>query len=151
MVGQLLNFYTLISFFTLAAVQRHRVYPMATLVGVVVNVGLNLVLIPRYSYTGAGIATVITEVVVLVLLIRPVLRVPGVRPIPWMPFGKSCVAGAVMATVVLGLRSLLPWPAAAVLGAVVYIGALHVIRIDGRGGLRSLAESRPVLASSSPA
>ena len=144
MVGQLLNFYTCLSFYTLAAIDRHRPYVIATLVGVVVNVGVNLALIPRYSYNGAGIATIITETVVLGILVVPVSRIAGVRPIPWVPFAKTLAAGAVMAIVVLGLRPVLPWPAVAPLGLVVYLAALHAIRIEGRGGLRSLVDSRPV-------
>jgi O-antigen/teichoic acid export membrane protein len=151
MVGQLLAFFTNLSFYTLAAVKRHRAYPLASLLGVLVNVGLNLVLIPRYSYTGSGIATVITEVIVLGILVVPVSRVPAVRPIPWIPLGKSLVAGAAMAAVVLGLRVVLPWPVAAILGGIAYLAALHAIRIDGRGGLRSLAGSRPVLSEASSA
>jgi O-antigen/teichoic acid export membrane protein len=151
MVGQLLNFYTSLCFYTLAGVARYRAYPVAALIGLAVNVGLNLVLIPRYSYNGAGVATIVTELVVVGILVQSVLRVPGVRPIPWMPFGKSAVAGSVMAAVVLGLRGLLPWPAVAVMGGLVYLAALHVIRVDGQGGLRSLADSHDLTPGTSTA
>jgi hypothetical protein len=56
-----------------------------------------------------------------------------------------------MAAVVLGLRGLLPWPAVAAMGGLVYLAALHVLRVDGRGGLRSLAESQELTSGTSPA
>ena len=60
-----LHFFTLLAFTTLVAVKRNRLYPIAMLLGVVVNIGLNLILIPEYGYMGSGWATVVTEVLVL--------------------------------------------------------------------------------------
>jgi O-antigen/teichoic acid export membrane protein len=44
------------------AAHRTRALLVVTSVGTVLNVGLNLFLIPRYSYNGASVATVITEI-----------------------------------------------------------------------------------------
>ena len=43
-------------------------YLMCVSIGACVNFGLNLLLIPRLSHQGAAIATIVTEIVVLVLL-----------------------------------------------------------------------------------
>jgi O-antigen/teichoic acid export membrane protein len=53
------------------ALSAHRtdVLLKVTAAGTVLNVGLNLLLIPGYSYTGAAIATVISEVVAMLLLL----------------------------------------------------------------------------------
>ena len=138
-VGQGLHFFTLLAFTTLVAVGRNRLYPIAMLVGVVVNVVLNLILIPRYSYIGSGWATVVTEVLVLVVLTIGVLRIPGVRPLPWVPIAKCAVAATTAGLVGWALLDRIPWPVAGLLTGLVYLAVVHVIRIDGPGGLRVLA------------
>jgi len=40
-VGQSLHFFTILAFTTLVAVKRNRLYPIAMLIGVVVNVTLS--------------------------------------------------------------------------------------------------------------
>ncbi|HEY3725264.1 MAG TPA: flippase [Acidimicrobiia bacterium] len=147
-VGQGLHFFTLLAFTTLVAVGRNKLYPIAMLVGVVVNVALNLILIPRYSYIGSGWATVVTEVLVLIVLTIGVLRIPGVRPLPWVPIAKCAVAATTAGLVGWALLGRIPWPVAGLVTGLVYLGVVHVIRVDGPGGLRVLAgegrDDRPV-------
>ena len=92
-VGQGIHFFTLLAFTTLVAAGRNRLYPIAMLVGVVLNIALNVVLIPQYSYLGSGWATVVTEIIVLVVLTLGVVRIPGVLPLPWVALGKCCLRG----------------------------------------------------------
>ncbi len=65
----------------LVAAGKNRWYPAITLAGLVVNVGLNLVFIPRFSYEGAAASTLLAEVVITSLRWRLLLRIPGLRPI----------------------------------------------------------------------
>jgi O-antigen/teichoic acid export membrane protein len=51
------------------AADRPRALLVVTALGTVLNVGLNLYLIPRYSYNGAAVATVISEVLAMAALI----------------------------------------------------------------------------------
>ena len=90
-VGQGLHFFTLLAFSTLVAVGRNRLYPIAMLVGVVLNVGLNVILIPQYSYMGSGWATVVTELIVLMVLAYGVYRIPAVLPFPSRAIAKCVV------------------------------------------------------------
>ncbi len=142
-VGQGLHFLTLLAFTTLVAVKRNRLYPIAMLIGVVVNVGLNLVLIPRYSYMGSGWATVITETAVLVALGIGVLRIPGIAPLPVAAMVKTLAAGLISG--LLGWASLdrVPWPIGLVGVAVVYLALIHVLSPNGSGGLRAFAGEPP--------
>lgn len=137
-VGQGLHFFTLLAFTTLVAVGRNKLYPVAMLVGVVLNVGLNFALIPEYSYLGSGWATVVTEVIVLAVLAAGVLRIPGIRPLPWVAIGKCAVAATVTGLVGWALLDRIPWPVAGAIAAVVYLAVVHVIRVDGPGGLHAL-------------
>jgi O-antigen/teichoic acid export membrane protein len=138
-VGQGLHFFTLLAFTTLVAVKRNRLYPVAMLLGVVVNVGLNLLLIPEHSYMGSGWATVITEVLVLIALGAGVARIDGLRPYPWAPTAKTFFAGAVTGLVGWALLDRVPWPVGLGVSAVVYLGLVHLLSPAGPGGLRAFA------------
>ena len=138
-VGQGLHFFTLLAFTTLVAVKRNRLYPIAMLLGVVVNIGLNLILIPEYGYMGSGWATVVTEVLVLVALGAGVARIPGLRPFPWMPTVKTLGAGVVTGLAGWAMLDVVPWPAGLAVLAVLYLGSVHLLSPNGAGGLRAFA------------
>jgi O-antigen/teichoic acid export membrane protein len=127
-------------------VNRNRAYPVAALIGLVVNVGLNLVLVPTWSYNGAALATVLTEVFVLAILARAASRIPEVGPVPWGASTRVVGAGVVMAVVAVGLGRVVPWPVAAASSCVVYVAGLQLLRVGGPAGLRDLLK-KPVPSS----
>jgi O-antigen/teichoic acid export membrane protein len=137
-VGQGLHFFTLLAFSTLVAVGRNRLYPIAMLVGVVLNVGLNIILIPEYSFMGSGWATVVTELVVLVVLGYGVARIPGVLPFPLVAIGKCVVGGVLAGAVGWALLDRVPWPIGGAATAIVYLLTVHLLAPNGPGGLRAL-------------
>lgn len=139
-VGACLSMVTQVGFNVLVGTGRQRVYPYVGLVGLGVNVGLNLVLIPRMSYDGAAAATVATEVLVLVVMWAVVVRsVPVPR---LLPVGRLLAVTGATAAVVLAssrLEGRLPWPVVAALAvlAVLVIGA--VLDLPGtRSGMRAV-------------
>jgi O-antigen/teichoic acid export membrane protein len=132
--GQALNLFTQLTFVSLVASGRRKIYPIATLTGVIVNVTLNFILIPRYSATGAGISTILTEVIVLSILVSGVRDLP-VRPLPWRAIGVVAVSAVALTAALVGLQTVMPWELAAALGFVLYPALLHVLRLDGPGGL----------------
>lgn len=137
-LGQALNFFSQLCAITLIATGRHRIYPWASLAGLVANVLLNVLLIPHFSATGAGMATVFTELIVIGAMTYIIVGIPGIRPFPWKPVVVVTVAGVVLAVTTAALAEILWWPLALVGGIAVYLGALHVLRVDGPGGLRKL-------------
>ena len=139
MAAQTVHFVTSLCFSTLVAAGRRRIYPVAALIGVVVNVGLNLVLIPDHSYDGAAVTSIVTEVVVAAVLVAATLRIREVRPLPWAAVGRTVAAGLVMAAVVLASAGRVPWPVGAASAGAAYLAVLHVLNVDGPGGLRALA------------
>ena len=97
------------------------------IVATVVNVSLNLFLIPRYGLVGAAWATVASEVVRLgVALVTARQVIPGT--LPMVPLLKCLLAGGGMALAVsgLGLRGSL---LAVAVGGVVYPGLLVVLGV----------------------
>jgi O-antigen/teichoic acid export membrane protein len=137
-VGQGLHFFTLLAFSTLVAVGRNRLYPIAMLLGVVVNVVLNVILIPEHSYLGSGWATVVTEAAVLVVLMWGVARIPGLLPFPWVALGKCAFAGVVAGLVGWALLDRVNWVIGGAATGLVYLAICHFLAVNGPGGLRAL-------------
>ncbi len=91
---------------TYSAVASGKVLMMAGLnaAAALANVLINLVLIPRYSFRGAALATVISEVALLAAFILT-MRGSGTAPIPWRDLGRIVLAVSVMAGFLLLSRS----------------------------------------------
>jgi O-antigen/teichoic acid export membrane protein len=60
------HFFTYICGITLGAIDRPILSGISLLFSLFVNILLNLFLIPHYSYIGASIATIVTEIVLLI-------------------------------------------------------------------------------------
>jgi O-antigen/teichoic acid export membrane protein len=137
-LGQALNFFSQLAAMVLIATNRHRIYPWAGFIGLATNIGLNFFFIPLWSATGAGVATVITECVVIAVMGTIVLRIPGVRPFPWRSVAIIAVAALVMWATITALLEVVWWGFALLGGVPVYLALLHLLRVDGPGGLRKV-------------
>lgn len=112
--------------YTLTALNRQGDFTRLALVTLVVNVVLNLALIPPFGYIGASWASVITEIALFAggwwLLRRHLHALRVVRAI-----GRILVSGAVMGTAVYLLQSA-PIVLVVVVAGAVYAGALLLLR-----------------------
>ncbi len=118
-LGGCLALMTQVGFTLLVATGRQRVYPWVGVLGLLSNVGLNLVLIPRSSYDGAAVATVVTEVLMLVLMWVLVARSVPVRGL--LPLARLLVVAASTFGVVLlteALSTVLWWPVVGAFGVL---------------------------------
>lgn len=90
---------------TLMSTNRERKITIMAAIALVFNLGLNLVLIPRYLHVGAAIVTSLTE---LLLLCISLLFIPRhLLPLGSLRVGfKALLAGLIMALTVLLLRNL---------------------------------------------
>ncbi len=139
MAAQVVAFATSMAFTVLAATAHHRVYPLVAAVGMLTNVAVNIVAIPRWSFEGAAAATLFTEVVVLIPLALLVRRIPHVRPFPAPLFGRATLTGVLTFGLGAALAATpLPWAAGAALAGVFFVvvarwsGALDVDDLRGR-------------------
>jgi len=139
--GACLGFLTHLCVTTLVALGRNRLYALAGLLGLVVNVVLNLVLIPAHSYDGAAVATVVTEGAVLALLVTGLHRSSRVVHVPWAPVARTLVAASALVVVYAGVDRVLPWWVAAAAATAAFAAALHALGVDGPGGLRGLVSN----------
>jgi O-antigen/teichoic acid export membrane protein len=133
-----IQFFSYLCFTTLASIGRNVAYAIGGAVGLVVNVAMNLVLIPELSFDGAAIATVATEILVVLLLLGALVRVGGLVSLPWRAMTKITVAAGVMAAAYVATDRVAPWFVALAVSGAVFLGMLHVLRVEGPGGLLAL-------------
>jgi O-antigen/teichoic acid export membrane protein len=123
----------------LNAIDRQLTFTWAAVVSMVVNIGLNVVLIPPFGYIGASWATVLTEVALCAMgwyLTRRHLTAVPVLGLSWRILLASLVMGAALYPLrdVHGLMIL----AAILAGAVVYGLALLLLGAADQEELRLL-------------
>jgi O-antigen/teichoic acid export membrane protein len=87
------------------AVDQERTFALAVTIASIVNVLLNLLLIPFCGPTGAAISTVVAETVVFVLCARRVVAVIGRPPLAGRRILGAVVATAVMSGAVMAIPS----------------------------------------------
>jgi O-antigen/teichoic acid export membrane protein len=113
----------------LNAMNRQLLFTWAATVSLVVNVALNLFLIPAYGYQGASWATDLTELALLVVGWLMVRRVLGTVPIGRLSW-RILLAGLVMGGALYPFRGGHGWlvPLAILVGMVVYGACLLLFR-----------------------
>lgn len=133
-LGASLTALIVLGIYLLASAGRARSYPLVALGGLVLNIVLNLVLIPHLSYDGAAIATVATLGAVLVVLWVVIIRTVPI--IGMLPLGTLVTLAVVCAAVCAGgtvLTRWVPWPIVSVMTAlIVAVVALPLLRASAR-------------------
>ena len=126
----------------LTAQRRVAVGIVAVGVTAAVNIGLNFIVIPRYSYVGAAAATAVSELLCFALLFamfrRGAPRV-GLASLAWRPIVAGLGLAAVLALVVPRVPAGIGGTAFLTLaGAAAYAALLVTFRAVGRDDLRLL-------------
>ena len=111
---------------------RENTVILCTSIGAAVNITLNLLLIPRYSYNGAAISTIITE-----LMITLCMMIIGRRylPIQWFrkEYSTYLLGSALMVAGIIPVirADLSPYIALAIIvpvGVIIYAGCLALAK-----------------------
>ena len=124
--AECLNAFSMLAATVLLTMGRTRIYSVAALVGLLLNVGLNLWLIPDHSYNGAAAATLATAVLVVVVMWIPLLRDPRLRPLPVRAASVALLAAAGAAAAGTLAMRVLPWPAAVVVSLLAFAAVTQV-------------------------
>ncbi|WP_424355163.1 flippase [Methanobacterium sp. MBAC-LM] len=91
--------------YVVGAINRQMILTKITFIGAVLNIILNLVLIPKFSFIGSSIATVVTELILLPLLIYPLVKEGYATKKPLSKdFPKLILSNLVMMTLIIVLR-----------------------------------------------
>jgi O-antigen/teichoic acid export membrane protein len=123
------SFVNSVTQYVLIAIDQQRFLTKAFLIGATFNIVANLLVIPVFSYQGAAVVTILSEIVLLVPFYYAVRKHLG--PLPWISlFWQPAAASAIMAVVMWFLRGM-PWLLLIPVGGVVYLVALALV-----GGFR---------------
>lgn len=143
---------------TFYALQRSRIPVMVSAASVVVNIGMNLILVRAMGYRGLALGTAVTAIVnaaaQLWLLRREIHGIDGARIASTA--GRVAVAGAAMALVAWGTNEALAswWPGPSLPGQAIRLGAsiglgvatlaasAHLLRIPEFDDARDLLKGR---------
>jgi O-antigen/teichoic acid export membrane protein len=112
---------------------KEKLVARSILVSTAVNIGANLILVPRYGFMAAAVMTVVTEIVLLgqyIWLLRSQIGLSDWASIIIRPL----LAALCMAAVVYGLRHL-PVPVTILIGAVSYGMAGWLFGVFGKDEL----------------
>jgi O-antigen/teichoic acid export membrane protein len=124
--------------FALLAAGRQRLTVIYDAAALILNVGLNLALIPRFGYLGAAMAALATSGLVVAcssLVARRVLELRGTTSrLPQIMAANAALAAAAGGLVVAGA----PWWLALVLSPLPYVAALLLFRATTLAELRDL-------------
>lgn len=129
---------TFLVFMLIAADEQRRVVPLM-IASIVLNLGLNVALIPSYGYDAPAVATLASEVVGAVALLTIVRRTLGVLPLAAALLRSPAAAGAMLATAIL-VQPVGAVPAA-VASLAVYGAGVLALRVVRPVDLRLLVES----------
>jgi O-antigen/teichoic acid export membrane protein len=119
------SFVNSVTQYVLIAIDQQRFLTKAFLIGATFNIVANLLVIPVFSYKGAAVVTILSEIVLLVPFYYAVRKHLG--SLPWVSLTwQPAVASAVMAAVLWLLRGI-PWFLLIPVGGVVYLVVLIVV------------------------
>lgn len=112
----------------LAVINKQRLIAIVAGSNALLNVFLNLVLIQKYSYIGASVATVLTEGLGFILIFGYIskyfFRISIMQNIV-----KPVLSGIVTAIFIYFLKTQLNWILVGILGIFLYIFALYVLKV----------------------
>lgn len=122
----------------LTVVERQKAVAVVGLANMILNVGMNLIIIPRYGFTGAAVTTLLTELLGLMLMFWLLRRNISLARTGIMAL-KVTLVTSVMGLIVWQLRDRAEVFLVAAVGAVVY--AIAVVAL----GIVPLSEIRDIV------
>jgi O-antigen/teichoic acid export membrane protein len=122
----------------IVVLRLQRMFIRYAVVALVINVGLNLIFVPKYGYIAAAWITLITEVFVQSFVLREVFKEIGLKP-KWLRFLRVALAAAAMGVAVWAVKEAgAPLSVLVVTAAVTYPLALIAVRALSLSELRTL-------------
>lgn len=124
--------------------ELQRRFLLYTALALALNVVLNLLLIPPYGFEAAAWVTLVTEVTVLSLSARSILKRLEMKP-SWARLGRITVAAVGMGVLVaIGREAGLPLGALVAIAAVLYPALLLALRALAPRDIASLIRHEPI-------
>lgn len=112
----------------LGSANRQGTVIKATIIGIVLNIALSVFLISKLSFIGASIATIITDITMISILLYSILRINYADYKLFKDVPKVIISTSVMLVVIIVLKDLY-LPFLVVLAAISYITSVYLIKI----------------------
>ena len=125
----------------LNATDRQRTNTFNLGLVMVVNIILNILLIPKWLAIGASLASAISTVLLFGLNLAAVYKVTTIKLKNWWPIFKALVAGLLMAVVIMSLSKFMPLWLNVIIGFGIYFGLLIFFKNLGLADYRYLRQA----------
>lgn len=112
----------------LSAINKQRFVSIVAVLNALFNVAINIILIPKYSYMGASVATVLTELLGFILMFSYINRRFFKISVKEYLI-KPILSGFLFALIIYYLKLTLPWFFAAIIGLFVYLTILYLSKL----------------------
>jgi O-antigen/teichoic acid export membrane protein len=122
----------------LGAINKQRFVAIVTGTSAVLNIILNILLIPKFSYFGASFATVITEIAVFILMFSYISKF--FYKVSIIDNVLKPLIGALILAICIYLTISINWILAAILGSIIYIPILFLLNIIGKDDIALISE-----------
>jgi O-antigen/teichoic acid export membrane protein len=124
------------------AVDQERTFALAVTVASVINVLLNLLLIPFYGSIGAAISTVVAELAVFLICARRVVAIISRPPLAGRRIVGAIAATAVMSAALIAMPSSIPVGLRIAAGGVVFLAVAVACKAVRREDLALLRRGK---------
>ena len=121
------------------AINKQRLVTIIAALNALFNVALNLVLIPKYSFVGASVATVLTEFLGFTLFFYYISKYYFRISLTEYIF-KPVLIGIITTIIVYFIKTQINWIIAGILGVLIYIVLLYNLRIVDEEDLELLKQ-----------
>lgn len=129
----------------LVSAARQRAYPWVAFGALALNVVLNVLLIPRFSYNGSAGATVVTEIVMFTAMwVLAARTIPIDRLLPVSKLLLIVVLTVGVCVVTEVMQGYVPWPFVAACAVALFVGGAFTLRLLDRQLLSRLRRVRAV-------
>ena len=112
----------------LGASNRQRFLTIVTFANLILNISLNILLIPKYGYIGASVAYILTESLGFILMFKYISRYLFSIPIKNIII-KTILSGVFVAIIIYNLKTELNWILVCILGFLIYILVIYLFNL----------------------
>lgn len=122
--------------FLLYSINKQKIYTYVVFVCMILNIILNIILIPKMSYIGAGVATLITEFTAFLLLFSYIKTRQLGSPVSFRFLLKIIICALFLGLFIIYLKDLIGLGLTLLGGAVAYLILLWVLHVFSEEDIR---------------
>ena len=111
---------------TVNAINKQQVHTIIILIAAIINIVLNLILIPKYSIIGAGIAAIATQAIIFIAL-RIYLQ-KHTSSLIFKSSIKPIISSIIMGVAVFYLANVLHVVINLIAGIIIYLAIMYIIK-----------------------